>query len=505
MTANAIHALEILFPRLERDRNGALSGEVGGRLSSIEVGRSDPHRRGQRVTTLRFEEGLPLIYKSRSMAIDRELAGSSRDGESPTLAHHCRQWLAPSIPGGRLPTHRIIAADEWYGYAEVIEAEDYAPLIPPVELFDAAAAQNLPLPVVTRIKRGDEKRFWYSAGLLAGHAFTLGAMDLHAENVVSGGSRSTPEAAIHAVDLEMAFGSVVDLEDTQLLEGPRWGTHSNEATHSHAAMHPFVSFVCGLHAEDWVIELTAQGPRPVRDPWRACRWSFPHLAQNSDGTLGYSKHLCFFLRGFADQWTMLQSRSREVSEHLRARLSGVPARVVLKPTLSYIAALMKRKTGGPSIPGTAAQQKSRIAFPFIAAELRQLDQLDIPYFFRFLGEEEDPDHGIYWLERPVGRSTRVRDFPAVERPAFWSVVERQSDPKRLARAVVDAVWAVSPAGPFDYHEPELGVRVVRTPEDQRLWITVLLGRQRNRRLSCRVASEGKIEWWLDGGPEPGGN
>lgn len=496
MAANAVDALEMLFARLESDREGVLSGIVEGKLTGVEVRRSDPHRRGQRVVVLRFENGLPLLYKSRAVAIDRELAGSSVDGEQATLADQCRKWLTPSIRGGLLPTHRIIVADEWYGYVEQIAGGELAAVIPPLDAFDSDAAQMLPLPVVARIKKGDEKRFWYSAGLLAGHAFTLGIRDLHAENVICGSSQSTPDLTIHAVDLEMAFGSVVDLEDTQLLDGPRWGAPSNADTHSHSALHPSLSFACGLHAEEWVIELTTAGPRLAPYPWRACRWIFPHLAQNPDGSFGYGNELCAFLRGFADQWKMLQTRSREVSEHLRAKLSGVPGRLVFKPTVSYIASLMQRKMGGSPIPGAAAHQKVNIAFPLIPAEMRQLDQLDIPYFFRFLGEEESPKN-IFWMERPGVRYVRARHLPPLKLEPFWSVVERQKDPQRLARAVVDAVWAVAPRGTFDYHEPQLGVRVVRTQEDERLLIILLLGEGQNQRLTCRVASEGKIEWWMD--------
>jgi len=495
MTRNAIAALELLFERLDADFNGVLSSEIDGRLKRVKVRGSDPHRGGQRLVELQFEEGPLLLYKARPIAIDQELAGASKIGEPATLSQRCREWLQPSVPGGLLPTHRLLPASAWHGYAEAISTETRTMSFPE-DLLRANESTRIPPPEVARLSEGDEKRYWYSAGLLAGHAFTLSIQDLHAENVICGKSGSTPDLSLHAIDLEMAFGNAIDLEDTHLIDGPRWNNEPRK--HSHAAFDFVSDFACALYAEDWVIELTQDGPTPVSRPYQASRWIFPHLVQNPDGSFGYEGSVCSFLRGFADQWSMLQARAREVNAHLHERLQGSPMRVVLNPTRSYAAPIINRKFSGSPIPGIAINPAFPFARRLFPAEIKQLNDLDIPYFFRFLEEDRTSQSPLYWFEPKSARPMLMKDFPPIRHESsFSSIVERQADPNRLARAVVDIAWAAAPAGPFDFHDPVLGVRLVRTSEDKRFLVVLLLGEKRDQRLTCRVAPEGQIDWWLD--------
>jgi hypothetical protein len=437
---------------------------------------------------LQFEDGHRFLYKGRSVAIDREFAGASVENESQTLAEKCRNWLHPLFNNALLPTHRIILASTEHGYAEEISSSDVVTFPLEDEIVPFHNSIKTPKPQVIRLKEGDERRYWYSAGLLAGHAFSLGMFDLHSENVVSGISKSTPYISMHAVDLEIALGDVIDLEDTHLIEGPRWGVEVRP--HSHTPL-SLPSLYCGLYAEDWVVEITSNGPQPVSRPWKAVRWVWPHLVQNSDGSFGYTKHVCLLLRGFADQWRMFQSHAREIADHLKEKLTGVPLRVVLNPTRSYLGALLDRKLGGSPIMGIALNPVLTTARPFAPSEIKQLDRLDIPYYFRVLGE----DDAIYWRDKANQNYTQETNFPLIKTVTpFWSVIENQADPNRFARAVVDIVWEIVPKGPFDFHEPSLGVRVARTAENERVVIIVVLN---EKRLICKVAAEGKIEWWLD--------
>lgn len=313
-----------------------------------------------------------------------------------------------------------------------------------------------------------------------------------------GHSDSTPELALHAVDLEVAFGHVDDLSDTLLVEPPKWGDAPPAADcHTHAAFDATVSFLCGVHAEDWSIELTRDGPRPATRQKEAVRWIFPQVVQNSDGSYGYGRELCAFLRGFADQWTVLQTHAAEVADHLRTTLTGVPARILCKRTLSYLPEIMRRKRGGPPHAGAAFDARNP-ALPVLDAELAQIDQLDYPYFFQFLGEHDGPRRGTYWKPGPRSRARAAHDFDEIPRHTpFWSIVDRQASEDRFARAVVDAVRFVAPSGVFDMHDRELGVRATRREGDSRLWIVILLGDRRDERLTVRVAPEGNLEWWRD--------
>lgn len=483
LISGAIRALDSMFERIEKDLSGVLAAEVKGRLAKIQILGSDPHFGGQRVVALQFENGTTFLYKGRSVALDREFAGTSAENESQTLAEKCRNWLQLVIANAQLPTHRIIVASEKHGYVEQICSSDVVAFQVDNEVVQH---QDAPKPQVTRLKEADEKRYWYSAGLLAGHAFSLGMFDLHSENVVSGVSQSTPNVSMHAVDLEIGFGNVIDLEDTQLIEGPRWGIENR--SHSHTPL-GLPSLYCGLYADEWAVALTSNGPRPVEKPWKAVRWNWPHLVQNADGSFGYQKHVCSLLRGFVDQWMMIQNHSEEITNHLKEKLTGTSMRVVFNPTRSYVAALLDRKLGGIPLTGIALNPALPFARPFVPSEITQLNRLDVPYYFRILGEDEF----IYWSD--AGKKILERNYPSIKTVTpFWSVIENQADPNRLARAVVDIAWQVVPQGLFDFHEPSLGVRIARTENDDRVVIIVVLN---DKRLICKVASEGKIEWWLD--------
>lgn len=486
LTSGAIRALDLMFDRLQTDINGVLAHEVKGRVLKIQMLGSDPHFDGQRVVALHFENGNAFLYKGRSVAVDHEFAGISAGNESQTLASKCRTWLHPSIANAQLPTHRIIVAGPKHGYAEQISSRDVISFQLEDELLPIEKSKNVPEPQVTRLKESDEKRYWYSAGLLAGHAFSLGMFDLHAENVVCGTSESTPNVSMHAVDLELGFGNVIDLEDTQLIDGPRWGIENR--SHSHTPL-SLPSLFCSLYAEDWAIEVTSNGPRPVEKPWKAVRWIWPNLVQNADGSFGYQKHVCSLLRGFADQWMIFQDHAGEIANDLKEKLTGTSLRVVLNATRSYIAPLFDRKVGGIPLTGIALNPALLVARPLMASEIAQLNRLDIPYYFRILGE----DGPIYWND--AGNRIQERNLPFIKLVTpFWSVLENQADLNRLARAVVDIAWQVVPQGLFDFHEPSLGIRIARTENDDRVVIIVVLN---DKRLICKVASEGKIEWWLD--------
>jgi hypothetical protein len=244
-----------------------------------------------------------------------------------------------------------------------------------------------------------------------------------------------------------------------------------------------------LYADEWAIALTSNGPEPVEKPWKAVRWIWPHLVQNADGSFGYQKHVSSLLRGFADQWMMIQHHAKEITDHLKEKLTGTSLRVVFNPTRNYVAALLDRKAGGKPLTGIALNPALPFARPLVPSEITQLNRLDVPYYFRILGE----DGVVYWNNS--GKKIEERNYPSIKTVTpFWSVVENQADPNRFARAVVDIAWQVAPQGLFDFHDPSLGVRIARTENDDRVVIIVVLN---DKRLICKVASEGKIEWWLD--------
>ncbi len=492
----ALGAMGVMLSRLERDGRGTLRGEVDGPVTHVGILGGDPHRGGQRVVELRFREGPTLLYKARSLAIDREIAGATGAGETPTLADQARMWLRPSVAGGALPTHGIIPAGRWHGYAErILEDRESLPTDLEVELFGATAWAR-PAPQVARLRPGEERRYWYSAGLLAGHALSLGLSDLHVENLVCGRSRSSPELALHAVDLEIAFALVEDLRDTGLAPDRRPG--ADPEAHSHAGLEPSLHLHCGMGAEDWVLALTREGVQPLPLPRQAVAWSYPHLVQNGDGSWGYAREMGPFLRGMADQWWALRTHRKRVAEHLRSALAGVPARLIAKPTRSYHLLLEGKKIGRNGPATGVSGPEWPLGLPLLESEMRQMDAMDYPYFFRYMETERGAPVRWRWLDPGSGRVRRAPELDGTRRvhAPFWTIVNRQNE-ERFARALVDAVRVVAPKGPFDLHDRELGVRAFRAGEDERIVIVVLLGEDRDTRLTCRAGEDDVLELRID--------
>ncbi len=498
LTKQYVTMLDLLLLRLSRDLRGPLDGEVSGRLKKMEVLSSDPHRNGQRVMALVFEDGRELIYKSRGVALERYLVGASRDGEPPSLAEMVNPWLHPAIPGAGLATHRIVEGGLHHGYAERVR-EDLGPVAHlALEEGNGSSPHPASLPLLaTRLAEAEAPRFWYSAGRLAGFAVALGLRDLHSENLVCGGSASTPRRALHLVDLEMAFQEVDCLNDTILVdlipvEHPKLYA---AGVHKHPGL-DHEERLCACAHDSWFF-CSSEGRLCIHPGFRSVRdLRLPHLVQNPDDSLGYGTHLCELLRGMVDVWEVLQEHSKEIATFLRHHLMGAPARVLLKGTGEYLLWLRRARAWGYPLDGASWNFEYSVARPLSGEELRQLESCDIPYFFNYLGQTHGPLAGIRWFPHGPKGAEQLADvddpFPPHE--PFWSILERQTRMEVLARSLADAAAFVVPPGPFHFRNDGLGVRVFRPQEGQQFWIVALLERGR---LSCRVDGEGAVALWLD--------
>ena len=261
--------------------------------------------------------------------------------------------------------------------------------------------------------------------IAGGHAFTLGVYDLHLENVVCGTSQATRRMALHLVDLELAFKPLDGMVGTGLVErAPGSDASPAGPDHSHAGLIMSVSPHCGVYAEDWGL-LTGRSIRSFPGVRGLASWRFPHAARNPDGTFGYASHLGPFLRGFADQWRLLADHAREVGILLRGALSGVPMRVVIKDTHNYGYPLHLRQLGTADWSGMASNPRSREAQPLRPDEQRQLDQLDIPYFFRFLGDRAGARGRLWQVADADGRVARAEATPGVPGiTSDWDIVRQ---------------------------------------------------------------------------------
>lgn len=140
-----------------------------GALATVATGAGDPHRGGRTVAILRFASGRKVVYKPRSLAVDR----------------HVQELLAWLDARGDHPHYRrLVVLDRGdHGWVEWIEARPAATL--------------------------DEARAYYRRlGGLAAIAYVLGAIDLHHENLIAAGEHPV------LLDVETLFHpDLLELDD----------------------------------------------------------------------------------------------------------------------------------------------------------------------------------------------------------------------------------------------------------------------------------------------------
>ena len=135
-------------------------GQSPGGLVAVRLGGSEPHWRGRGVALLRFETGLRVVYKPRSLAVERKLQELVR-------------WLGER--GLRFP-HRVITVLDRGGYGWM---EHVSPSVCPDE-------EAL-------------RRFYWRQGSLLALLRLLSATDFHLGNLIAAGEHPV------LVDLEALF------------------------------------------------------------------------------------------------------------------------------------------------------------------------------------------------------------------------------------------------------------------------------------------------------------
>jgi len=498
MINQAISSIQIMLDRLVVDREACLKGVISGKLQMVIIQGNDQHRNGERVVALSFDEGPALLYKPRSLRIDKELAGAAVGSEAPTLAELARKWLVPSIENGCLPIHRIIDAGPEHGYAERVQNK--AMEVPKHVCAEYCLGQNLSTlrPKTAILKRGDERRYWYSAGLMAGFAFSLGIQDLHLENVICGTSSFTKYTCLHAVDLEMAFGLVNNLNDTSLTSYQLGITTDGSRNHSHAGLDICLDPQCGIGAEEWTIHIDPELGSPRVAARKAVSWTYPHLAMNSSGTFGPDQEIGTFLRGMADQWWSLQRHRKKIERHLRSKLTGARVRVLAKNTQSYHFSIEQEKTGNNHTDDPEYGPEWPHGLELDPSELMQIENLDYPYFFQFLNDQTGEATQTLCIDKTEAnghqKRTEQSKLDRIHAP-FWSIVKRQNK-RRFAAALLDAGRQLAPAHPFDFHDKDLGIRVMRLSQGD-LIIGIVIGERQKRRMICRAFADNQTGFSLE--------
>jgi type 2 lantibiotic biosynthesis protein LanM len=394
-----VEATAELVGRLRADQEalGALTGCAAGRVVGIEPSLSDPHHGGRAVCTLTFESGKRVVYKPRSVGIERAFLG--------LLAWCSRQDL-------RVAWGPVAAIDRGdYGWVEAV----------PQVACQSAAEVTV---------------FYRQGGVLLGLVHALGGNDMHDENLVAHGDRPVP------VDLEMVL-------QPPAVEEPR----SEADVHFLRVRELLARSVChtGLLPEealapDGKTPYDAGGLAAMPDPevcWSASTW----LHVNTDAmTLSFEprrrrpRRNAPTLRGAMvepaeyvdDVLDGFRAVHRCLREH-RAELLGPggaitalrehEVRFVLRPTREYADALrglffrplLLREgvdfsielegLGRDVLLDLANRDRYR---PLLAAEQRALADLDVPVFRLRAGDDSLPVHGerlaAFFAQSPYDRA-----------------------------------------------------------------------------------------------------
>ncbi len=153
------------------------SGEAVERLTAIDSGQGDSHRRGRTVSILEFSSGLKLVYKPRSLSVDCHF-------------QEVLEWINRRGPMD-FRTIRILDRGG-YGWAEFVTRADC-------------------------VNQQEAGRFYHRVGGLMAVLCALDAGDMHAENLIAAGDQPV------FIDLECLFQSRLyalrDMEGKRLADG----------------------------------------------------------------------------------------------------------------------------------------------------------------------------------------------------------------------------------------------------------------------------------------------
>ncbi|MGI8745776.1 MAG: type 2 lanthipeptide synthetase LanM [Bryobacteraceae bacterium] len=179
-TLQAIEATIEFLERLRLDRPELQSvfakGTELGPLVAFVGGVSDAHDGGRSVWILRFDSGLKLVYKPRSLAMDAAFSGFI---DFFNQAGHCSVHLRSTVV---LPRNR-------YGWSEFIEQQDCG-------------------------SEEEVTRYYRRQGVYASLVHFLCGVDFHSENFVAAGEDPMP------IDLEGLLSLGVHVGTDQLLKLP---------------------------------------------------------------------------------------------------------------------------------------------------------------------------------------------------------------------------------------------------------------------------------------------
>ncbi len=392
-----------------RDQLRALGLDPAARLTRIVAGAGDRHAGGQSVCVLTFEGDRRVVYKPRSLAIDRSFA---------TLL----QRVAAADPELALPAVRVVDGGD-YGFAEFL---DTAETTPPVRPFFRAAGRLMAL---LHFLRGNDLHF--QNFLLKDGAPTLVDVETLFASVRPQG-RSVDLRAVNALgDTVHSTGMLPSImEDPR---GDRPGIDVGALGYRPDQVSPFSTLVVeGPFTDTMHLQLSTL-PSTLPSPFP----TYADMLEEIDDVL----------EGFTAMYSWVIEHRDLMAAWVDELFSDVRLRFLAENTQRYMRTL--RLATNPEVqaqPASWTALAHRIALvrdgvpeAVLRSEVRQLLDGDVPYFSIVGGHRDlcDPA-GVcvpeLFVESPVQGSIRVIRAADVESLALNRWIVRLSYIARLPRS-----------------------------------------------------------------------
>ncbi|MEA5475963.1 type 2 lanthipeptide synthetase LanM family protein [Synechococcus sp. CCY9201] len=395
---------------------------AGHWLSHVKQGLSDPHRGGRAVSILQFSapeedsasgnEVVSVVYKPKDMGVDAAYQAALSD---------------LNVHGGLPPLHTLAVHNaDGYGYMEYV----------PHRLCTSDDELNL---------------FYENAGRLTAILHLLGCTDCHHENLIACGDQLLLIDTETLLEADLPDHIAAAASDTAQ-PGPSQLQRRFQQSVLRSGLLPQWMFI---GAAKVAIDSSALGIAP---PLEAERPQTGWLGLNSDGmmpgrvkrpaalptslpvgvgaTNPMSRHMEVFCEGFARQCqALIAIRERWLAaDGVLLRFAGLPRRIVLRATRVYFA-IQRQQLEPAALRSSFAQamkleQLARsfllaetrpLHWPVFAAEVRQMQQLDIPFFTHpidgdalQLGEDTDDLSGFIKTSGLAAARERLQSLDADE-------------------------------------------------------------------------------------------
>jgi len=359
-------AIAELVDRLEADRSALEKtfhrGQPLGRVVHVSSNLSDLHQHGRRIILLRFESGLSLAYKPRSVAMDRAFYG---------FLH----WLNQRAGLLDFYVPRTLDAES-HGWIELIVRQDCA-------------------------SEAEIRRFYRRSGMLLSLLGVLKGTDFHYGNILARGEHPV------LIDLESLCASRLfraaeaepDADTAPLLDVLRSGLLPNYQVGPKDRLFD-VSGLAGRGGQETGFTVPH---------WLAVNTDTMRLAQRMGTTSGHDNAPCFqgqlahpgdyrqeIVEGFQEMGQVLVERSPDLlsADGPLAAFDGLPARFVFRPTSLYH--LLLRGTLAPDFLRCGAQHSVQLEvlarfllrrdgherlWPLSRVELQALEEGEVPFFY----------------------------------------------------------------------------------------------------------------------------